>query len=724
MIFFILFLFDLQASADLVKYEFDISTKTVNFTGKKAQALAIGGQIPAPTIEAKVGDTLQVTFHNKLNQETSVHWHGVLLPNDQDGVPYLTTPPIQPKTSFTYQFQITHPGTYWYHSHSGLQEQRGIYGALVFHPKYRERIPSDQDHVVVFSDWTNEKPKQVLANLKKDGDWYALKKNAVPSWDQTLRHGWKAILFRIKNSWNRMGPMDISDVGYDAFLTNGAKIKTLNAKPGSRIRLRMINAAASSYFNIEFAGGPLTLISADGMDIKPVKVKRLKIAIAETYDAILSIPESKSYELRATSEDGTGFSSLFIGQGEKVYAPHIPRPNLFLPHQSHSGHSSSHSKSHHHTNHAHQHTDHAHQHTKENQPSKHQSSIKNTPHLSGRAVHNSKHQSSIKPSSHPFKHTDDIIPYMTDYNHIEAIQNTSLPKTAKTRHITLNLTGSMSRYIWSFDNKPLRKSDRILIQKGENVMFHLVNKTMMHHPIHLHGHFFRVLNGKGERSPLKHTVNVPAMSTVLIEFAANASKDWFFHCHNLYHMKTGMSRVVSYKNSSTATKKTLRKLNKDTIYLHKKLSLMLYLIEAELKLKTSNSKNILKLKMEQDFKPKGSYDYELDIKYTRYLNKYFKIYLKGELEKEHGLRKNKTLVGIRYTLPLLIDMNVQIESTKKIVIELESDLQLTKRLKLDWKIATDKDYELELTYEFNKNFLAITKLSSDFGWNTGLQFQF
>ncbi|PCH57285.1 MAG: hypothetical protein COC15_01385 [Legionellales bacterium] len=209
---FIVMLVTGNVHAATVKYKFTIDTKTVNFTGAPVVALAINKQIPGPTITATVGDILEVTFDNKMDVETSIHWHGILLPNEQDGVPYLTTQPIAPHSSFTYNYKITHAGTYWYHSHTGLQEQRGIYGALVFHPKNGARIKTDRDYVVVLSDWINASPKQVLANLKQDGDYYALKKGSVQSWDKVIKNGFGAIKKRLQGAWSRMGPMDLSDV--------------------------------------------------------------------------------------------------------------------------------------------------------------------------------------------------------------------------------------------------------------------------------------------------------------------------------------------------------------------------------------------------------------------------------------------------------------------------------------------------------------------------------
>jgi len=349
---FILSLYTLPLCAKLVEYSFDIGYKKINITGKSVTAMAIDDRIPGPTIEAHIDDTLRVTFRNKMNVETSIHWHGILLPNDQDGVPYITTPPIRAQSSFTYQFKVKQVGTYWYHSHTGLQEQQGIYGSIIFHPKHGERVKADRDYIVVFSDWTDEQPVRVLAHLKMDGDYYSLKKGTVLSWDKVLQYGWPAFKNRIRGAFTRMGAMDLSDIGYDAFLSNGKREEHLIAQPGEHIRLRLINAAASSYFNVEFAGGPMTIVSADGIDVQSQKVKRLRIAIAETYDVIVKIPTNKSYELRATSEDGTGYSSTYIGSGPPLLAPDIPRPNLFLMrhdmHDTHKNNNDSDASSHKH----------------------------------------------------------------------------------------------------------------------------------------------------------------------------------------------------------------------------------------------------------------------------------------------------------------------------------------------------------------------------------------
>ena len=702
-----------SAYAKVVTYQFDINTKSVNITGESVVALAINNQIPGPTIEATVGDTLEVTFNNKMDTETSIHWHGILLPNDQDGVPYLTTQPIAAHSSFTYRYKITHHGTYWYHSHTGLQEQRGIYGSLVFHPKDGWRAKSDKDYVVVLSDWTNENPNQILANLKKDGDYYALKKGSVQSWDKVISNGSQAIKNRLQGSWSRMGPMDLSDVGYDAFLSNGKKEETLNAHKGDKVRIRLINAAASSYLNVEFSGGPMTIVAADGVDVEPLQVQRLRIAIAETYDVIVPISDNKSYELRSSSEDGTGYSSTFIGNGEKVFAPDIPKPNLFLMDHSQHGNHGSHNNS---TGAMSMPATTKHQMP---QHSEHKMENMNSHDMhAGHDMHQMQ-QTSAKQDQPPH-HMQNVIEYMTDYENLRAVKDTSFDKNKPQREVILNLIGNMERYVWSFNNKTLAESDKIMIKQGEVVRFVLQNQTMMHHPIHLHGHFFRVINKQGDRSPLKHTVNVPPMDKVIIEFDANEEKDWFFHCHNLYHMKAGMARVISYEGTTQATPETFAKIAHDDWFFSGDISALSNMTMGMLK--TSNTRN--SIEFEYDYNYKKEYDAELI--YASSITRFLDIYAGGNFEREDKDEKaeNTAIVGIRYVLPMLIESNLRINSKDKVRLALGSDLQLTERTKFGWSYNTNKEYRFNFAYEINKKILLAATYDSDFKWGVGLRVRF
>jgi FtsP/CotA-like multicopper oxidase with cupredoxin domain len=277
-----LLVFSEGSPAAVREYTLTIAYQTVNLTGQDVRAMTINGSLPGPTLRFRLGDTARIHVLNEMDEETSIHWHGILLPNLQDGVPYLTTPPIMPGTTYTYEFPIRHSGTYWYHSHTGLQEQRGVFGSIVIEPDVPD-IKTDLDYVVMLSDWTDENPDEVLRTLKSGNDYYSLKKGSM----QSVFGAVKAAALRdiLKRSWMRMPPMDISDsdIAYDRFLVNGKPVAEIEARPGQSIRLRIINGSASTYFYIEFAGDTMRVVSADGVNIAPVNLRRLLIGVAETY---------------------------------------------------------------------------------------------------------------------------------------------------------------------------------------------------------------------------------------------------------------------------------------------------------------------------------------------------------------------------------------------------------------------------------------------------------
>ena len=687
-----------MAEAKLVEYEFDINYKTVNFSGEDVQAMSVGSSIPAPTIEATVGDTLRVTFHNKMDVESSIHWHGVLLPNDQDGVPYLTTSPIRAGQSFTYEYPITHHGTYWYHSHTQLQEQRGVYGSLVFHPKDGEKYKADREYVAVLSDWTNENPMQVLRNLKKDGDYYALKKDSVQSWLKVFQYGPEAIKNRLNSSWTRMGPMDLSDVGYDAFLLNGKKESAVDGlKGGETVRLRIVNASASSYQYVEFAGGPMTIVAADGIDTELKEVDRLKISVAETYDVLVQLPDDNmAYEFRASAEDGTGYSSLWLGEGHKMVARTIEKPNLFL-------------------------IDH----------SMHDMDMGDMKIDSMEGMDHSMHDmdmddmkmDSVDHSNmgHTMPAGNTAIRMMNEYDGLRSPVKTTLPVGNPDREVLLELTGNMERYVWSFNNKTLAEEDKILIRKGENVRFKFVNRTMMHHPLHLHGHFFRVLNGQEEYSPLKHTVNVPPMETVEIEFYANEEKDWFFHCHNLYHMKGGMARVVRYEDAPSSGElndQFYKNLKQDPWY--SSVDTMIYSNFIGNETRFSNTRNAIELGVDYDNKD----EYEIDVAYERSINRFLDVFVGGDFQGDELKNENLAVLGMSYVLPMLIDSEIRLDSEGNTRLEFSSDLQLTDRTKFDWLVNTDDEYRLGLEYEISKKISLVVNYDSDYDGGVGIKGKF
>ena len=667
--FIFFFLFGIPVSsvfAGIVEYDLDINFKTINISGKSSKAMAINNSIPGPTLRFREGDTARISIKNSMNVETSIHWHGLLLPYRQDGVPYLTNPPIEPGKTNVFEFPIKQSGTYWFHSHTGLQEQRGVYGSIVITPKEGERVSSDQDKVIVLSDWTDENPDEVLRTLKSGNDFYSIKKGTMQNLFGAAKRN--ALSDMAKRSSMRMPPMDISDVAYDAFLANGKKEMEIPAKSGEKVRLRFINSATASYFYLQFAGGPVEIVSADGKDVQPVKVDRLLMAIAETYDLIVTVPKNGSYEFRATAQDGSGHSSIFIGNGKRIFAPNVPKPNLY----------------------------------------KMKMSMKKS--MDKKMGMGTMPPMNQRPSS--------------PYKKLRSIGKSILPKQNPKREIVLTLTGDMERYILSMDGETLSADNMIRIRHGENVRIVLINKTMMHHPMHLHGHFFRVINGQGDYSPLKHTVDVPPLATQIIEFEASEYNDWFFHCHILYHAKSGMARVVSYEDTELDLdlKKIRHNLYKDTWYGNTIGTAQSHMTDGLAVL--SNSKNILSTTWQVGWQRVDKTDFDVELAYDRYFNRFLNLYAGINLVNEY----ERGIFGIRYLLPFNIESTFRIDSAGELRIELGQSLQLTDRIMVfgnaEYDTESREEWLLGGKYILSKNVSMIGQYHSDFGAGAGLEFRY
>lgn len=684
---FIFTLLSLISPGKVVEYEVDVEYRMVNFTGTPVMAMTLNGKIPGPVLEFTEGDTMRVTFNNHMDVETSVHWHGLLVPNNQDGVPYLNTPPIEAGTSFTYEIPLIQSGTYWYHSHTGLQEQRGVYGSIVIHPKEDE--VHMKEYVVVISDWIDEDPVQVLRNLKKDGDYYALKRDRVQSWKWVIEE--ERIGERVMGSLMRMGPMDLSDVGYDAYLINGREHDYLEVLPGETpVRLRIINAAASSYFNLSYSKGSMEVVAADGIGVVSVSKEELLIGVAETYDIV--IPSGGIFT--ATAQDNTGKATLHIGgramdpkghDGHSMADPAMP-PTPSIDHSAHEG-------------------------------------IEVAPPMAdqtGHKSHMAKDNSVKTPNSMKgMDHSGHQISEVSSYDFLMAKTPAYYGDNPMERVVDLRLTGDMENYIWTFNNKTLIESDKILIKKGEKVKFILKNETMMHHPIHLHGHFFRVINRHGDYSPIKHTVDVPPMQTIEIEFLANEEKDWFFHCHNLYHMKTGMARVISYDRRNPDREIT-KKLSWDRkwFYRGEVTGASNY---SGTDISMSNSRNKLGVSGKASYE--GEHDF--DLYYSRYIDRYLSLGLGFNMEEdEEGEIDNRGFIAVEYLLPLLIDTEIRLYDDGDVEAEFFSEIQLTDRLQLNWEVDTDGEYFLELEYRYKK-WLSLTANShSEYDEGIGIRIRF
>ncbi|MGB0990921.1 MAG: multicopper oxidase domain-containing protein [Akkermansiaceae bacterium] len=651
--------------AKLVEYQLSISEQTLSPAGKSRKALTINGGIPGPTLRFRVGDTARITVTNDLKrEETSLHWHGLLLPNKQDGVPYLTTPPIKAGKSQVYEFPIKHAGTYWYHSHTGLQEQRGVYGSIVIEPKRGKPDHADREHVLVLSDWTNESPKEVMRTLMRGSEYYAIKKGNAQSIFGASRAGHLADYFQREKT--RMAPMDISDVAYDAFLINGKQSSILKGMPGEKIKLRVINAAASTYFYLHSSTGKMTIVAADGPSVQPVKTSRILIGMAETYDVLITIPKSGSWEIRATAQDNSGHASVFLGSGKQHHVSALPSPNLY-----------------------------------------------NMDHMLSAAMGEMASMGRMSKMRPP-----------APYKMLKSRKISSLPKSAKTREIELRLTGDMTRYIWSFNGKTIAEESTIPVRKGEILRIKLINDTMMHHPLHLHGHFFRLLNGQGKYAPLKHTVDVPPMGKRTIEFLANDEGDWFFHCHLLYHMDAGMARVISYHRPHDPSHKP----SLDP----KLINPSYFMLEGSL-LNTMTMGNFKIMKGREDYGIIWDYDFMHHKEYE--IDAYWSHYFSPNLSTMLGYRwtnemesNNRIFAQANYRLPYLIESSIALDSEGDVRVGIGKEFQLTPRLSIfgdvEYDTNTGIEYMAGASYLLNKQFSLTGSYHSDHGWGFGIGFRF
>lgn len=638
------------AHAKEVHYELNIDYKAVNFSGEQAQAMAINDSIPAPVLEFTQGDTAVIQVSNHTDYEASIHWHGLLLPQEQDGVPYLTFFPIKPGETFEYRFDLTHAGTYWYHSHTRIDEQRGQYGTIIVHPKDGYAESTDYDVVVQLSDWTDENPLDVLKNLKKDGDWYAYKKDSVISIKGYLKNS--NLNAWLSNRWQRMEGMDVSDVAYDAFLANGeTKLQLVpTAKAGDRVRVRLINSGASTYFDIQQKSGAFEVIAADGVDVQPIKVNEIRMGMAETYDLIITIPESGAYEFAANSIDGSGGVRVTLGSGQATPSPNPARPNLFAK----MAHGQDHSM---------------HEMDEQNMEAKH--------------LNHHDHQ--------VMDAQQNTVAGKLNYKMLKTRQAVSYQ--GELQEFTLTLTGDMESYNWSFNNTPLSEADAIKIDRGKTVRFHFKNESMMHHPLHLHGHFFKVVSGNGDYDVLKHTVDVPPMGNITIEFAANAEKDWLFHCHNLYHAKTGMARVVRYSDYEGKPEFVQAKMQSNEIMdsdWYRRIDIHLFSNHAEAGFRYNNAKHTFEFEAARHFSEEDELSGHYNYKASRWLQ-----YFVGA-ERKHA--KNELLAGLKYVLPFSIDSSLWLSSNGEIHAEVETEFQLTERLGLELSTSSESEWEANLEY--------------------------
>jgi FtsP/CotA-like multicopper oxidase with cupredoxin domain len=647
------------AEARTVRYELVATRGAVNLSGKGpvSFALMLNGSIPAPTLELTEGDDAEITVRNQIpGEELALHWHGILLPPEMDGVPYLTTPPIRSGESLTFRYRLRQSGTYWYHSHTNVQEQKGLYGAIVIHPKNPKNpgIRADRDVVAVLSDWSDEDASDIMKNLRKDGDYYLHKKGTMRSWLGALQAGQLGTY--LGNEWTRMGGMDLSDVGYDAFLINGKReLQLTDARPGERIRLRIVNAGASSYFHVALGQGTMQVVSADGQEIEPVQARQLLLGMAETYDVLFTVPAGKSTELLATAQDGTGSASAWIGSGEKVLAPRRPAPDLYAPMSHGGGHAG---------------------HGAESPPAP-----AVDPHAAHRAAADphAAHRAAADPHA---GHAPAAPADTLTVDAYRALKSTAFPAEARTLDLKLVLGGDMERYVWHINGKAIHEEKSIEVREGDVVRFTFVNETMMHHPMHLHGHFFRVVTGAGDRSPLKHTVDVPPHGTRVIEFRADEPGEWMLHCHNLFHMKTGMARVVRYLSYQPSPEMRHFQRHDPHDHDHWYAAGMLEAAtnHAQAHYRLAQTWNQLDLRLEarnltgRNFSFREKWDPEGDLLYRRWFGQYLTLAGGATLAEDQV----RGAVGASYLLPFLIESQLLVDHRGKLRLDLEKRFQWTR----------------------------------------------
>ena len=521
--------------------ELTISHQPTRIDGKTGHGILVNGQLPAPLLRWREGDEVTINIANQLQEDTSIHWHGLLLPYQMDGVPGVSFPGIKPGETFTYRYPLRQAGTYWYHSHSGLQEQQGHYGPIIIEPTGTDAVAYDREFVIVLSDWTFEHPHKLFAKLKKMSDVYNMQQHTVQDFLREVRaEGFDAAMAQ-RLMWGamRMNPTDISDVTgatYTYLLNGHSPAENWQGlfRHGERVRLRFINASAMSIFNVRIPGLPMSIVQTDGLDVRPVETDEFQIGTAETFDAVVA-PQDQAYTIMAEANDRSGYAAATLTPrlGEAAQVPALrPRPTLTMKDMAmdHGSMGGGHDM---HTHHAH----HGHDSMKEPQPHNHPRG----PGVVGLAENPSSrlHERPLGLADAPHR----VLTY-ADLTSLAPNPDTREPE----RTLELHLTSNMERYMWSFDGLKMSEvREPIRFHYGERLRLILVNDTMMPHPIHLHGMYFELDTGAGPHKPRKHTVVVKPGEKMTIHVTPDALGDWAFHCHLLYHMHAGMMRVVSVR---------------------------------------------------------------------------------------------------------------------------------------------------------------------------------
>ena len=556
-----------------------IARQTMRIDGKPFRAIGINGTVPGPLIRLRQGQKVRLSVSNELDVDSSIHWHGLLVPFQYDGVPGVSFPGIKPRSNFLYEFPVNQAGTYWYHSHSGFQEQEGLYGPIVIDPAGVDPIVSDREHVIVLSDHSPLTPEAIFRNMKVDPGHFNMQRQTLGGLlagrDQPLKD-------RIDWGKMRMDPTDIADANGStySFLVNGHGPRdnwTGLFKPGERVRLRIINASAMTFFNVRIPGLRMTVVQADGLNVRPVEIDEFQIGVAETYDVIVTPSDDRAYTFvgEATDRSGmaratlapragmaaevpplrkrplatmtdmgmgdmsgmdmsggamAGMDHAAMGHGAQTMDMSVPSPDTSMPEMDMSGAAPA----------------------AGSMAGMDHGSMKMRDFSAAPQVKHDPGVQTISPmpmdrTGEPGQGLADVGHKVLTYRDLMALDRNPDVR-APDRSLDLHLTGNMERFMWSFDG--VKMSDHhapIPFIEGERVRVNLINDSMMSHPIHLHGHFFELVTGHGDHAPRKHTVIVQPGGKVTFDVTADAVGDWAFHCHLLYHMAAGMMRVVSVR---------------------------------------------------------------------------------------------------------------------------------------------------------------------------------
>ena len=519
-------------------FELEIGGLPVDFTGRERMATVVNGQLPAPLLRWRQGDTITLRVRNRLPVTSSIHWHGIILPADMDGVPGISFDGIPPGGEYLYRFTVSQAGTYWYHSHSRFQEQTGLYGPIVIEPRAGERHPAQREHVVLLSEWTDTDPERIYANLKKQSDYYNLGKRTFGDFLRDASDQGISRALAERRMWQqmRMDPTDLADVSAMAYtyLANGrtpAGNWTGLFDAGEKVRLRFINGSSMTFFDVRIPGLKMTVVAADGQPVEPVTVDEFRIGTAETYDVIVEPSADRAWTIFAQSMDRTGYARATLAprMGMTAEVPPLdPRPLLSMGDMMGA-------------------MDHgAHGRMAHDMGGMSMTGMNHTGHGMSQLATGVEVDMRVP---QPRRNLDDPGVGLRGtgrraltYADLHAVDAPISPDVD--RELTLRLTGNMERYLWSFDGTRFSNAQPLRLKHGERVRITLVNDTMMTHPIHLHGMWSELENERGEFQVRKHTVVVQPAQQLSYRVNADALGRWAYHCHLLYHMEAGMFREV------------------------------------------------------------------------------------------------------------------------------------------------------------------------------------